>query len=63
MGGLDERARLRLVGDVDLERDGGAALVLDAGGERVDPVLAAGAEGDRRAGAGEGERGRLPDPG
>ena len=61
MGGVDERARLVLVADVDLERDGGAALVLDAGGELVDAVLAAGAERDRRAGTGERERGRLSD--
>ena len=59
----DEGARLGLVGDVDLERDGGrAGLVLDPLRERLDAVAAARAERDGRAGAGERERGRLADP-
>ena len=41
--------RLRLVGDVDLDRDRGAALAVDLLGEVVEPVLAAGAERDARA--------------
>ena len=57
-----EAARLLLVADVGLERDGLAAVGLDPLGELVEAVLAARAERDRRALAGERQRGRLADP-
>ena len=57
---LDERARLTLVGDVDLAHDRGR---LDALGEYLEPLLTARSERHRGARGGQRQRSGLADPG
>jgi hypothetical protein len=63
VGGADEAPGRLLVGNVDLDRQRAAAVRLDPPGERVDPVLAPGAERDRAALGRERQRRCLADPG
>ena len=59
--GLHGPVGLVAVGDVGLDRQGGAACCLDLRDERVDAVLAAGDDDDGRAVLGKPAGGRLPD--
>jgi hypothetical protein len=58
---LDERARLVLLADVGRQRDRAAAVLLDALGERLEPIGAAAGQRDARTGLGGEQRGRLAD--
>ena len=49
------------VGHVGLHDDGGAPLAFDVVSKRLEPLDAAGGEGDPRAGAGEGAGGGFAD--
>ena len=60
-GAADGVAAGGLVGHVEVEREDRRPAVTEPRGERVQPVPASGADGDRGAGLGQGDGGRLAD--